>query len=484
MLRCVSSINKKSVCVIGAGPSGLSQLVSFAEEKDVEVVCFEKQADVGGQWNYDWHLSSDANGARVHGAMYRELTINGPKEKLEYPDFSYEDCFAKPAWPDVGDHWRPSFVPREIMKMYLKRRAAHHDVLKNVRLETVVRSCSKRPEGGFLVTSEHLPSREMEVRAFDNLIVANGHYSVPNVPIFPGIEHVRKTNVIHARDWKYPQRSKGKKVFCLGGSFSSEDVAQMAWKFGAEHVYVSSLDPFYHYEQWDDKITFHAALKEFRVKHHENGEQTEELVLADGEVLEDVDEVVFCTGYKFSFPFLDPKLRVQTPKRVICDNLYKGVFLVDDPDVMYLAMQSHFLTFTMFDAQAWLARDYCLGRLKLPPRAEMLVDIKKWRDLEAQVAPCLSANIMEATQLQIDAQEDVVAMTDYNKRIAKDGTPMRCWDPKELYRALDDWNKNKIDNVMTFRDKAHGSIYDKSIAPLNEQNWKDTVHGLKNFANF
>ena len=46
---------KKKVGIIGAGPSGLSQLRAFerAQSKgnDIpEIVCFEKQSDWGGLW--------------------------------------------------------------------------------------------------------------------------------------------------------------------------------------------------------------------------------------------------------------------------------------------------------------------------------------------------------------------------------------------------------------------------------------------------
>ena len=48
------------VAIIGAGPCGLSQLHAFAsdaslEAAGVELVCFEKQDDWGGLWNYTAH---------------------------------------------------------------------------------------------------------------------------------------------------------------------------------------------------------------------------------------------------------------------------------------------------------------------------------------------------------------------------------------------------------------------------------------------
>ena len=44
------------VCIIGAGPSGMSALSHFVRQRDEmpEVVCFEKQSTWGGQWNRTW----------------------------------------------------------------------------------------------------------------------------------------------------------------------------------------------------------------------------------------------------------------------------------------------------------------------------------------------------------------------------------------------------------------------------------------------
>ena len=53
------------VCLIGSGPSGMAFLYHLEklrqEGKAVpEVVCFEKAADWGGLWNYDWRTGSAA----------------------------------------------------------------------------------------------------------------------------------------------------------------------------------------------------------------------------------------------------------------------------------------------------------------------------------------------------------------------------------------------------------------------------------------
>ena len=69
---------KMRVAIIGAGPSGLAQLRAFksAEEKGEtipEIVCFEKQDNWGGLWNYSWRTGLDEHGEIAHGSMYRYL---------------------------------------------------------------------------------------------------------------------------------------------------------------------------------------------------------------------------------------------------------------------------------------------------------------------------------------------------------------------------------------------------------------------------
>ena len=56
-------------------------------------------------------LGVDERGEPVHGSMYRYLWSNGPKEALEFPDYTFEDHFGKAI---------PSFPPREVLFDYLQ----------------------------------------------------------------------------------------------------------------------------------------------------------------------------------------------------------------------------------------------------------------------------------------------------------------------------------------------------------------------------
>lgn len=80
----------KRVAIIGAGPSGLAQLRAFqsAAQKSAEIpeiVCFEKQADWGGLWNYTCRTVVDENGEPVHCSMYRDLWTEAPRRGWNSP---------------------------------------------------------------------------------------------------------------------------------------------------------------------------------------------------------------------------------------------------------------------------------------------------------------------------------------------------------------------------------------------------------------
>ena len=142
---------KKRVAVIGAGPSGMAQLRAFqsaaAKGAEIpEVVCFEKQADWGGLWNYTWRTGLDEHGEPVHGSMYRYLWSNGPKECLEFADYTFEEHFGRP----IG-----SYPPRAVLWDYIKGRVEKAGVRQWVRFNTPVRMVAYSDETGRFTVTAH-----------------------------------------------------------------------------------------------------------------------------------------------------------------------------------------------------------------------------------------------------------------------------------------------------------------------------------------
>ena len=92
--------------------SGLS--VGRAKGADIpEIVCYEKQSDWGGLWNYTWRTGVDEHGNPCHGSMYRYLWSNGPKEGLEFADYTFEEHFGKQI---------ASYPPRAVLFDYIAGR--------------------------------------------------------------------------------------------------------------------------------------------------------------------------------------------------------------------------------------------------------------------------------------------------------------------------------------------------------------------------
>lgn len=173
---------RKRVAVIGAGPSGLAQLRAFrfAAEKGAdipEVVCFEKQSNWGGLWNYTWRTGLDENGDPVHGSMYRYLWSNGPKEGLEFADYSFEQHFGKPI---------ASYPPRAVLFDYIEGRVKKAGVRDWIRFNSPVRHVSCDDASGmFSVTVQDYNEGREYTEKFDNVVVATGHFSTPDVPNTP-----------------------------------------------------------------------------------------------------------------------------------------------------------------------------------------------------------------------------------------------------------------------------------------------------------
>jgi len=203
----------KRICLIGAGPSGMSVLYQLERLRKegvagpLEVVCYEKQDNWGGLWNYTWRTGNDEHGEPVHGSMYRYLWSNGPKEALEFPDYTFEDHYGKAI---------PSFPPREVLFDYLQGRWKKADLKKLITFKTVVRSVKfdEDTEKFFVVTESLTEKKVMPTQLFDYVMVASGHYSTPFVPTYPGVEKF-PGRVMHSHDFRDACEFEGKRLLVV-----------------------------------------------------------------------------------------------------------------------------------------------------------------------------------------------------------------------------------------------------------------------------
>ena len=116
-------MNKKiRVCVIGAGTAGLSA-VKNSLDHHLEVVCYERNENVGGTWIYENTDITVQTDEEVHSSMYQGLRTNLPKEVMGFPDFPYPDKF------------HLSFVTSEEVLEYLNMYADHFKLRNHIQFE-------------------------------------------------------------------------------------------------------------------------------------------------------------------------------------------------------------------------------------------------------------------------------------------------------------------------------------------------------------
>ena len=434
----------KRVAIIGAGPCGLAQLRAFqsAQEKGADIpdiVCFEKQSDWGGLWNYTWRTGLDEHGEPVHGSMYRYLWSNGPKEGLEFADYSFEEHFGRPI---------ASYPPRAVLFDYIEGRVKKSGVRHWIRFNSSVRHVSyDEHEGMFHVTVQDHEKDVEYIEEFDHVIVASGHFSTPNVPEFEGFDSFNG-RVLHAHDFRDAMEFKDQDILIIGTSYSAEDIGSQCWKYGCKSITVSHRTAPMGYK-WPDNWKEVPLLQKV-----ENNTAT----FIDGTTAE-VDAIILCTGYLHHFPFMAENLKLKTNNRLYPVNLYNGVVWEHNPKLMYLGMQDQWYTFNMFDAQAWYARDVILGRLDVPSQAEMHADIDKQREAEDNIPDDYGA-----IEFQGKYTMDLMALTDYP-----------AFDCTGANEAFFQWKKHKKENIMTFRNHGHKSALTGTQAPAHHTPWKDAL---------
>ena len=432
------------VAIIGAGPSGLAQLRAFASAQRAgaeipELVCYEKQSDWGGLWNYTWRTGLDQYGEPVHGSMYRYLWSNGPKECLEFADYTFDEHFGFAI---------ASYPPRAVLWDYIMGRVEQSDVKKYIRFNTTVRDVTYSEETGkFTIIAHNLESSHTQSDEFDYVVVANGHFSIPNAPDFPGFETFLG-RVLHSHDFRDAVEFAGKHILIIGTSYSAEDIGSQCHKYGCKSVTVSHRTNPIGFD-WPDSWQEVPLLTkvEGKTAHFKDGST------------KDVDAIILCTGYLVHFPFLHDDLRLETGNRLWPLGIYKGVVWEANPKLLYLGVQDQYYTFNMFDAQAWYARDVILGRLALPSRDEMAKHSQAWREREEALE-----NPEQEIWFQGDNIKELIAATDYPD-----------FDVEAVNRTFMEWEHHKEADIMGFRDNSYRSVMTGTQAPKHHTPWMEAM---------
>ena len=430
------------VAIIGSGPCGLSMLRAFqqAEEKGQsipEIVCYEKQEDWGGLWNYSWRTGSDQYGDPVPNSMYRYLWSNGPKECLEFADYSFDEHFKQPI---------PSFPPREVLYDYILGRAKNGNLKKYIKFSTTVSNVNFNGSQ-FELTSTNKKENKVAKEIFDYVVVSTGHFSVPYIPEYEGMKSF-PGRILHGHDFRDAEEFRNKDVVVLGSSYSAEDIALQCYKYGAKSVTIG-------YRNNPMGFKWPNGMKEV---HYLDRLEGSKAIFKDGNE-QNADAIILCSGYLHHFPFLDDSLKLKTGNRLYPPKLFKGIVWQDNHQLIYLGMQDQFHTFNMFDCQAWYARDVIMGKIKLPSDDEIEADIKKW--------------VAEEESL-----EDPIQMIDFQTEYTKElhaASDYPAIDFELMRKHFKEWEHHKEEDILTYRNRSFSSPVTGTVAPIHHTPWAEAM---------
>jgi hypothetical protein len=390
-----------TVCVIGAGSSGIAA-VKALHANGFTFDCFEASDRVGGNWVF-----KNRNGM---SAAYRSLHINTSRERMEFSDFPMPASY-----PDFPHHTH--------IAAYFDAYVDHFGVRDRITFETRVERAELRADGGWDVTTDRHGTR-----TYDALLVANGHHWDPRwpEPAFPGSDTFAGEQ-IHSHDYKDESQLVGKDVVVVGMGNSAMDIAVDA-SYHAKTTYLSArrgvhIVPKYIFGKPMDTIggsekvpapirfaMFRRLLKmqvgdltnyglpepdhKFAEAHptvsgrildrlahgaitsKPNIDRLEgdEVVFTDGSRVH-ADLVVYCTGYKITFPFFDDGFVTVRDNRL---RLYKFIFHPRVAGLYFLGLiQPLGAIMPIAERQSQLIARHLMGTYALPGFGEMERDIDR-----------------------------------------------------------------------------------------------------------
>ncbi|MBF6163434.1 NAD(P)-binding domain-containing protein [Streptomyces gardneri] len=390
------------VCVIGAGPSGITAAKRL-HDHGIPFDCFEASDDVGGNWYF-----KNPNGM---SACYQSLHIDTSKFRLAFEDYPAPD-----EWPDFPHHSQ--------LFQYFRDYVDHFGIRERIVFNTKVTAAERSADGRWLITTS-----EGRTTDYDALIVCNGHHWDPRIPDYPG-EFDGTLLHSHAYNDPFdPVDMRGKRVVVVGMGNSGLDIAsELSQRFLAAKLYVSArrgvwVLPKYVNGKVGDKRSMprwmppklglrlkQRFVRKYRGKMEDYGlpepdhlpfeahpSASEEFLhragcgditfkpaitalegsrvrFADGSV-EEVDVIVCATGYRISFPFFsDPELLPDSDNRF---PLFKQMMKPGIDNVFFLGLAQPLPTLVNFaEQQSKLVAAYLTGRYHPPSEQEMHAAIR------------------------------------------------------------------------------------------------------------
>ncbi len=418
-------------CIIGAGPAGMIAARSL-KNAGIAYEQMEKNPDVGGIWDIrnDW------------SPMYESAHFISSKTISNLPGYPMPEHY-----PDYPSH--------ALIFQYLRAFARDNGLYPHISFNTSVEHCEREGDHWLVRLSTG------EIRRYRGLFICNGNTWDPSMPSYPG-EFTGE--VMHSVAYERGEQFKGRRVLVVGAGNSGCDIAcdaslyadaafismRRGYHFVPKYIMGIPADKFAAQRElplWLEQRLFSGLLKlvvgdltqyglqppdhrlmeshpimNTQLLHHLGHGDIRAQVgvkrldgnavhFVDGSQVE-VDLIVYATGYKVTYPFLDhghfdwiskyPDLFLSSLHREYDNLACLGLHQTDGG------------AFDFFGMQADMMANYILDQAQNPTRAA------KFKALKASARPDLTGgmNYVKSPRHATYVKKNVFAK--YCQRLMKD----------------------------------------------------------------
>ncbi|MCI5043637.1 MAG: NAD(P)-binding domain-containing protein [Aquisalinus sp.] len=313
------------VCIVGAGPAGLAA-ARHLSLRNIDYDHYEKHTGVGGIWDIE----------NSGTPMYESAHFISSRTLSGYYDYP------------MPDHY-PDYPSRELVLEYTKSFADAYKLTPQIQFSKQVKSIVPDGKNWSVELADGI------TKSYTHVICASGHTWTPNWPEYPGNFN---GDIMHAVDFKKPDIFSGKRVLVVGAGNSACDIAceaarsakaafismRRGYHFVPKHILGQPADVFSEKTKWlpfklrrwlfacllknlngdltkqglqipDHKILeSHPIINSQLVHYLQHGDisachdiadlNEKEITFTDGRK-EEIDLIVFATGYKYAIPYID-----------------------------------------------------------------------------------------------------------------------------------------------------------------------------------
>jgi cation diffusion facilitator CzcD-associated flavoprotein CzcO len=251
------------VAIIGAGAAGLAAARIFqrSNSNHYHISVLEADDTIGGVWKYrstandyiDDHRSSSIDqqlkNKKKNRPMYRSLRTNLPMEIMAFREVPWTRTTQQPppaaAPPQETEEEETSFLSHTKVQEYLEEYARIFDLHQYIHFGAKVRQLQRVPptmnnsssrRSAVSPAHEDWPQLRLQWQqqgqqsesdtfcdeVFDAVVICNGHYNIPRVPLIPGFDegYFVGKSILHSIEYDIPAPFRNQTVLCIGGRAS------------------------------------------------------------------------------------------------------------------------------------------------------------------------------------------------------------------------------------------------------------------------